>query len=356
MNTILTELAKTNPQGFSLLKVGDLVEGTVLEKSAKRLLVDLGKYSTGVVYRGELMNMREAARKLDVGDPIHGKVVAIDNEDGLVELSISEAGKQKAWAGVQELHEQGEPFTVKITGSNRGGLVADVNGLQAFLPISQLSGEHYPKSAEDDKTKIPGALEALVGSELKVKIIDVNPRTNKFIISEREATEVSAKELAKNYTVGQIIEGIISGVADFGAFVRFTDNPAVEGLIHVSELDHRVVENPKEVVKLDQAVKAKIIDIKDGKISLSLKVLKEDPWASAGDKYKEGQEIEGTVYAMNPFGALVNLEGGLQGQIHVTEFGGVDEMKRDLVQGKDYVFTVQSVKPEERRIVLKLKK
>lgn len=356
MNTILTDLVKSDPQHFSILKVGDLVEGRVLERSAKKLFVDLGKHGTGVVYRGELLNVRETVKNLNPGDPIHGKVIAVDNDDGYIELSLSEAGKQKAWAEVQELQEKDEPFTVKISGSNKGGLVADLNGVQAFLPISQLANEHYPKVAEEDKTKIAEALESLVGTELKVKIIDVNPRTSKLIISEREASEISTRELAKNYAVGQIIEGIVSGVADFGVFVRFTDNPAVEGLIHVSELDHRIIENPKEVVKVDEAVKAKIIDIKDGKISLSLKVLKEDPWEKAAETYTEGQEVNGTVYAFNPFGAVINLNGGLQGQIHVTEFGSVDEMKKHLAQGKEYTFTIQSLKPQERRIVLKLVK
>jgi ribosomal protein S1 len=355
-NNLITQLLKDDPAFFSTLKTGDLVEGKVLEKGSKMLTVDLGKFGTGAVYRGELQNAKELVKSLNIGDAVHAKVVNVDNEEGLVELSLSQADKQKAWADVQELKDKEEALTVKITGFNKGGLMTDIKGLMAFLPVSQLSSEHYPKVGAEDKGKILQALQLFVGQEFQVKIIDANPRTNKFIISERAANELSAKELAKNYSVGQIIEGVVSGVADFGIFLRFTDNPALEGFIHVSEIDYRIIDNPKEFVKVDEVIKAKITDIKDGRISLSLKVLKEDPWVKAEELFKEGQTVQGKVYIFNPFGAIVSLEGGLQGQVHVTDFGGVPEMKKVLTAGESYEFTVESVKPQERRIVLKLKK
>lgn len=349
------ELVKTETSAFGVLKVGDIVEGTLLEKGARRLLVDLGRHGVGVVYRGELMGARSAIKDLAPGAALHAKVVEVDNEEGYVELSIAEAGRQKAWAAVAELKEKGEPLTVKVVGANKGGLTTELEGLPAFIPVSQLAPEHYPRVVSEDKSEIGTALQTLVGTELTVKLIDANPRTGKLILSEREASEVSTRELVKNYTEGQVVEGIVSGIADFGVFVRFTDNPSVEGLIHVSELDYRMVENPKEVVKVDEAVKAKIVEIKDGKISLSLKALKEDPWTTAAERYPVGTEVRGMVYSTNPFGALVNFE-DLQGQIHVTEFGGIEEMKKHLVAGKSYVFVVQDVKPAERRVLLKLKK
>jgi small subunit ribosomal protein S1 len=349
------ELVKSEPAAFSVLKVGDLVEGALLEKGSRRLLVDLGRHGVGVVYRGELMGVRSAVKDLKPGDPLHAKVVALDNEEGYVELSIAEAGRQKAWVAVTELKEKGDPLTVKVTGANKGGLTAELEGLPAFVPVSQLAGEHYPRVISENKSEIGKALQALIGTELTVKIIDANPRTGKLILSEREAAEVSTRELMKNYAEGQVVEGIVSGIADFGVFIRFTDNPAVEGLIHVSELDHRVVENPKEVVKVDDVVKAKIVEIKDGKISLSLKALTADPWETAAERFPAGTEVKGTIYHTTPIGALVNFE-DLQGQIHVTEFGGAEEMKKHLTTGKSYTFVVHEVKPSERRVILKLKK
>ncbi len=350
------QILKTNHSFLPTLRAGDLVDGKVLEKGSAKLFVDLGKYGTGAVYRGELQNAREYIKNLNVGDAVHAKVIDIDNDEGLVELSLSEADKQKAWTDVQELKDKEEVLTIKASGFNKGGLMTDLKGLPAFLPVSQLSSEHYPKVDSEDRSKILQSLQLLVGVELKVRIIDVNPRTNKLIVSEKAADEMSARDLAKNYSVGQEVEGIVSGVADFGVFIRFTDNPAVEGFIHVSEIDWRIIDNPKEVLKVDDVVKAKIVDIKDGRISLSLRALKEDPWVNIGEYFKDGDEVEGTVYAFNQFGAVINLDHGFQGFIRVTEFGGVSEMKKEISQGERYSFIIENVRREERRINLKLKK
>ncbi|TSC52735.1 MAG: hypothetical protein LiPW41_105 [Parcubacteria group bacterium LiPW_41] len=353
---MLAQLVKTAPQLFSPLKVGDLVEGKIIEKSSNRLLVDLGKNGTGVVYRGELQNARDLVKSVECGGVINGKVVEIDNEEGYVELSLTEAGRQKAWLEIDELKGKDESFVVKPTGYNKGGLIVSVRGVGAFLPVSQLSQDHYPKIGVGDRTDIASALQKLVGEEITVKVIDANQRNGKLIVSEKEAVEVSSRELVKNYSVGQIVEVIVSGVADFGVFVKFVDNPAVEGLIHVSELDYRVVENPKEIVKIDEVIKAKITEIKDGKISLSLKVLKEDPWTTSVERYKEGATIRGTVYLFNAFGAVVNIDSETQGYVHVTDFGGADEMKKELSLQKEYTFVIDSIKTEEKRINLKLVK
>ncbi len=356
--TLISQIAKSNPLVFQVLKPGDLVEGKIAHKSSRLLIVDLGRHGTGAVYGGELQNSKSATKGLKEGDSIHGKVINPDNEEGYIELSLTEAGKQKSWTAITELKEKDEVITVKPTNANRGGLMVEIEGLMAFLPVSQLSNEHYPKveNPADDKNEIMQALQKLVGTELSVKIIDVNPRTNKFILSEREATQVSIKELAKNYTVGQVIEGIVSGIADFGVFVRFTDNPLVEGLVHISELDHRMVDNPKEIVNVDDTVTAKIIDLKDGKIALSIKALKTNPWDTVLENYKENEEVSGVIYSFNPFGAVASLDNDIQGYIHVSEFGSIEEMKKKLTLKERYTFTITSIKPQEKRITLKLKK
>lgn len=352
----LINLFKTKSQLVSILKPGDLVKGTVLAKEPRILYVDLGRYGTGAVYGSEIMNARSMVKNLNVGDPLSAKVVDVENDGGYVELSLSEAHSQKSWDEIKELKERDEVIAVKINGFNTGGLMTEIKGLSAFLPVSQLSNEHYPRVDNADKSKIGEELKKLVDAELKVKVIDLNPRTKKLIISEKEATEESVKTLLKNYEVGQAIDGIISGIADFGAFVKFADNPKIEGLIHLSELAHRLIESPKEVVKMDDLVKVKIIDIKDGRVFLSLKALQEDPWLKVEDKYKAGQIIKGLVYKFTPFGAFINLDKDIQGLIHVSEFGGVEEMKAKISLGESYDFLIDSVKPEEKRLILKLKK
>lgn len=353
ISNAVNQLAKIESSAFSVLKPGDIVEGEVLDTSAAMLMVDLGKHGTGVVYRGELQNARETVKDLSVGSKVHAKVVSIDNEDGYVELSLAEASKQKAWAEVSELAERGEVIKVKISGTNRGGALTEISGLQAFLPFSQFSSGRYTQSEEGSETTSAEQAEKLIGQEVSVKIVEVNPRARRLIVSERDAIETSGKEFIDNYEVGQIVEGIISGVADFGAFIKFTDNPAVEGMIHVSELDYRMVESPKEIVKVDDVVKAKITEIKDGKISLSLKALSEDPWDAVEKKYKEGQEIEGVVYSFTPFGAVVNFD-NVQGYVHITAFGSIEEMKKMLMPETAYRFIIENIEPEKRRISLKL--
>jgi len=191
---------------------------------------------------------------------------------------------------------------------------------------------------------------------LNVKIIDVNQRTNKIIVSEREVLSTNVKELLGAYTIGQDVTCIVSGVADFGVFVRFTDNPQIEGMIHISELDYKLIDNPKELVKVNDELKARIIDIKEGRVFLSLKALKTDPWLTIGDRFKTGETVQGRVYKFNPFGAVVALDDNFQGLVHISEFGGQEEMKKAISVGESYPFVIDAVKPDEKRIVLKVKK
>lgn len=359
METTFSDFVKNNPTIFRLPREGEVAEGVLIEKEPRRAYFDLGTLGIGMVYGREYLNAKETIKGLNPGDKVSAKIIEAQGEEGYVELSLGAAHEEKQWSDVRELKESGEVVTVKITGANSGGLMADINNLKAFLPVSQLSNEHYPRvsSGDNQKEAILKELRKFIGQELRVKVIDASPRSEKLIISEREITDLNVKELLKNYEVGAVVDGIISGVADFGAFVKFVDNPQIEGLIHISELDHRLIENPKEVVKVDEVVKVKIIDIKDGRVFLSLKALKPDPWATIGEKYKEGMEVVGKVKKFNPYGAFIDLGGGeIQGLIHVSEFGGTEEMKKAIELGKDYDFVITVVKPEEKRLLLKMKK
>src|SRR3989344_7026746 len=353
---MLTQLVKSELDVLKLPREGELVEGTLIAKGAKEAYFDLGTFGTGIVYGLEYLNAKAVIKELSVGGRTSVKIVSLDNKNGYIELSLAAAGKQKLWQQVKELKESGEIIKVKIGGSNSGGLTAVLCDLPAFLPVSQLSNENYPRVEDNNRQAIGEQLKKFVGQELSVKVIDCNQRVNKLIISEREITDQNVKEMLEKYSVGQVIDGIISGVADFGAFIRFADNPEIEGLIHISELDHKLIDNPKEIVKIDDAVKAKIIDIKDGRVSLSLKALKADPWATVEERYQGGNEAKGSVRRFNPFGAFVDLDKEIQGLIHVSEFGSIDEMKKELEVGKSYTFIINSLKPQEKRLLLKMKK
>lgn len=350
------EMIKSSPDLGAMLKEGDLVNSAFLRRAGRVVYFDLGRFGLGVIYGVELLNAKEILKDLKEGDIVSAKVVDVENEDGYVELSLAGAGRQKSWQAIKEIMEKGEDLPVKILGANSGGLLAEVNGLKAFLPVSQLSSEHYPRVDDGDKAKILGELRKFVGQELRVQILDANPRTDKLILSERQVTSQNTKEKLEKYHSGDIVEGIISGVADFGAFVKFVDDPEVEGLIHISELDYKLIENPKEVVKVNDQVRVKILDIRDGRVTLSLKALKADPWEGVAEKYQAGTDVEGRVARFNPFGAFVALDSEIQGLIHVSEFGGVEEMNQKIQEGKTYTFHIEAVKPQEKRIILKLKK
>ncbi len=358
VNPVLAQILKNDTLGADCPREGSVVEVTLIKKMPRQAFFDLGRFGTGIVCGLEFQNAKEIIDRLKEGERLPAKVTNLEGEGGYAELSLSEADKQRLWQQVKELQEAGEIVKAKIVGANLGGLIATLGNLdlKAFLPASQLSNEHYPKVADSDQQKIAEELKKYIGEEFNVKIIDVNPRNNKLIISEREILNANVKELLGNYTLGQVIDGLVSGIADFGVFVRFVDNPQIEGLIHISELDYQLIDNPKEVVKMNESVKAKIIEIRDGRVFLSLKALKPNPWDTIGDRYAVGQEVVGKVHKFNPFGAIVALDGGIQGVIHVSEFGGLEEMKKELVAGSQYQFIIDSIKPEEKRLTLKLKK
>ncbi len=209
---------------------------------------------------------------------------------------------------------------------------------------------------DGNKNKILEELKKFIGTTMEVRVLDFNAKGEKLILSEKEVTGESVRKSLEGYKEGDAVEVVVSGVADFGVFVRFVEDPNIEGLVHISEIDHKLIDSPKEVVKVGDALRAKIIELKDGKVSLSFKALKSNPWDEAEKLFTVDQEIEGIVTKFNPFGALVALGHELQGLIHISEFENVEQMKKDIEVGKTYTFVITSVKPTEKRIILKLKK
>ncbi len=352
---IIAQLIKTRPDILPILKKGEIVEAKLIEKTPKKVYFEISHVGTGIVYGREMINGREVVKSMEIGDTVSAKIVDPENKDGYIELSLTEADKQKAWTLIKDAQEKDEPIKVKIVGANSGGLLAELFDLRGFLPVSQLSTEHYPRTTENTKEQTTEELQKLVGQEFEVKILSINPRTNKLIISEKEVMSQSIKDLINQYKPGDSVTGIISGLANFGAFIRFADNPEVEGLIHISELGHKLIDSPKEIVLIGDMVKAQVIDIKDNKISLSLKALQEDPWKELDKKFKVKDVVLGQVYKFNPFGAFIKLNEDIVGLIHVSEFASPEEMRTKLTLNESYSFIIDAIKPEERRIILKLK-
>lgn len=346
-DTIKNTLLKTF---VKIPKVGDIVEGTIIGFDKNGLFVDLDSFKTGIVIPRELKERPEYLKQAKRGNKIAVKIIDMENEDGYVEVSLKEAGSERGWEDLKKIMEEKNTVEAKVLKANKGGLILDINGFQAFMPVSQLSSKNYPRVEGGDTQKILQALQKLVNQSLEVKIISLDPDEEKLIVSEKATQEKELKETIQKYKIGDVIEGIITGIVDFGAFVKF-DN--IEGLIHISELDYQLIEDPRDIIKIGDKIKAKIIEIDKNKISLSIKALKDNPWDGVKNKYKVGDVIEGKVTKFNPFGAFVQLDKYIHGLAHISEFGTEEKMNNTLRVGEKYRFEIVSIKPSEYRMALK---
>lgn len=388
VNSSMQSLAAKLPRAFNFPKTGDVIEGRVIKKSARTLYFDLGLWGIGIVYGIEFTNAQAIIKNLKVGDVTFAKILEVENEAGFRELSLAEAQSQKSWDLIRELKRNSKTVATKILSVNRGGLMVEISGLLGFLPVSQLSNEHYPRVESGDKNKILEELSKFIGADFNVRVLDFDSRDNKLIVSEKAAEEENLKQAINRHQVGDIVKGTISGLADWGAFIKWpapvgsesfneqsADEETLEGLIHISELDWQLIENPADFIKVGDEILAKIINITNDRISLSLKQLKEDPWKVASAFLEKGMIVEGLVRKYNSFGAFVEvacpqsadlpalsaqtgLAGGkneaLQGLCHISEFGSDEKMKQALEIAKKYQFKILAFSPEEHRMSLGL--
>src|SRR3989338_6162469 len=340
--------------------VGNIVEGRVVARDRAAIYLDLGNQGTGIIYGREFYSVKEVIKSLEIGDIVHAKIVELENDDGYRELSMQDATKDLGWQKIKELKDSGELVSVKITGVNKGGLLTTLNGMAAFLPVSQLSPENYPRVADADKTKILKELQKCIGRTLEVKVLDFLAVENKLILSEKAKAEQAIRKILENYKKEDMVDGLITGIADLGALKKFPATaPAaeqIEGLIHISELDWQLVANPAEVVAVGETVKAKIIDIHNNQVFLSLKALKENPWEAVQAQYKKGDSIKGKVISFSAFGAFVEVMPKIRGLCHISEFASAEEMQAALKIGESYTFEILAIEPKEHRMSLKLSK
>jgi small subunit ribosomal protein S1 len=316
--------------------------------------IDVAPFGTGLIYGREYMNARDILRKVNVGDSIDAKVVAAENEDGYIELSLKEARQALIWADAEAAVKNSTILSLEVKEANKGGLIIDWQGIQGFLPASQLSAEHYPRVSDGDKDKILTALNELVGKHLSVVMITADPKEHKLIFSEKGLQEKEEKgEKVNKYAIGNVVDGEVTGAVDFGIFVKL--EPGLEGLVHISELDWGLVEDTRALYKVGDRVQVKVIEVKDDKISLSIKQLKENPWVSAAKKYQKDQIVDAVVIKYNKHGALASIEEGVAGLVHVSEFETEDKLKGVLSLGNVYKFKITLFEPTEQKMTLSFK-
>jgi small subunit ribosomal protein S1 len=356
---MIKDIIKKTVEAINPLQVGATIEGKVVARDRSSLFIDLGIHGTGIIFGREFYAVKDVIKNLKIGDKVFSKIVEVENDDGYRELSLRDATKEIGWQRLRDLKDSGQILTVRITGVNKGGLLTALDGIQAFLPVSQLAPEHYPRVIDADKQKILKELQKFIGKTLEVKILDLLAQENKLILSEKAKSEEKTKAALKNYKKGDVVEGEITGIADFGAFVRFPAGgekaDQIEGLIHISELDWQLVENPAEVVKVGEVVSAQIIDINNNQVFLSLKSLKKNPWEEIEKQYKKGDVIKGKISKFSAFGAFVEIQPKIRGLCHISEFESKEKMEEQLKIGETYDFTVLLIEPKEHRMSLKLK-
>lgn len=333
-------------------KLEDIVEGPVIAIEKSAVYIDLAPFGTGIIYGREFIAVRDLVKKMSIGDTVKAKVVEVENEDGYTELSLKEAKQALLWSEAETAIKAKTVFELPIKEANKGGLIIDWQGVMGFLPASQLKAENYPRVEDSDKDKILTELKKLVGTKLAVTMISANPKEGKLIFSEKDSAPEERNEVVSKYSVGDELECEVTGIVDFGVFLKIEEG--LEGLVHISELDWGLVEDPRSLFKLKDTVKAKIIDIKDGKISLSIKALKDNPWNTLEKPLKKGDVIKGVVLKYNKHGALVSIKEGVAGLVHNSTFGSEEKLKEALEIGKLYSFTVTLFEPKEQRMTLVL--
>ncbi len=338
-------------------QIGDLVKGKIISIDRGEVRIDINGIIIGVVRGEELFGESKEFSDVKVGDEVEATVVEEENEYGEMELSFRVAGHKMVWDRMGELKKSGATMMAKVVQANKGGLMLQVDALSGFLPVSQLNPEHYPRVPGGDKNRILEHLRQFIGQDLKVRVFDVVPDEEKLILSEKIVWEEEQKNILDSYKVGDSVEGVISALTPFGAFMKFGDG--LEGLIHISEIVWQRIDHPKDVLNMGDKVKAQIIDLNKSKIYLSLKRLIDDPWKNVKDRYKVGQVVEGEIHKVEPFGLMIKLDNEIHGLAHISDL--TDKAPTDprafleeFKMGENRKFEIISMEPAEHRLGLKL--
>jgi small subunit ribosomal protein S1 len=331
------------------LTQGEVIVGKILVIRKHEVLVDLGAQGIGLVPRREV----GFSRALAIGDEVTASIVDSELDNGYALLSLRKAAKDRGWDEVMAKMESGEIIEVSPYDANRGGLLVEYDGVRGFLPVSQLSAEHYPRVGSSDKDEILQRLNVLIGKTLSVRILDCDRKANKLIFSEKEAIKDGLAARFEKLAIGDTVKGVVTGVVDFGVFVNVE---GIEGLVHISEISWERVNNPGDYVKVGDTIDAKIIAIDKDRLSLSIKQLSEDPWMTEVDQFKTGDKVEGTVTRITPFGAFVQISPAVEALVHVSELGEGSDIDPEKVftlnERKEFV--VLDIEKESRKISLSL--
>ncbi len=354
MDVDINKLLKDEGLTKTLLQVGKEVEGTVIGQDRTKIYLDLSPLGTGVIYKIDFQESPLAKNLKDflVGTIVNARVADIENEEGLIELSLKELSSEAAFEDLHKKLLAKEVTQGRVINANKGGLIVVVLGITGFLPSSQLAPEHYPRASSGESEEILKKLKLLVDQDLTLRLLSIDDSKETFVASEKLALEKNLQERLNKFKEGDEVEGEVTSITDFGAFIKFA--PGIEGLVHISELDWKLINHPSEVVKVGDKVKAKVIKIKNGEVSLSFRALKKDPWIEIEKEYKVGQVVKARVREHHPFGAFAFINDNIHGLVHISQFGSQKRMEKMLPVGEEFSLEITSMSPSEHRMGLKL--
>jgi small subunit ribosomal protein S1 len=343
---------------FRRLKTGDIVKGEIVSVSPTEVLVDVGAKSEGLVPAKELERLgREGLESLRVGDTVAVYVVRAEDREGNLILSIRRAEEESDWVRAQELFEESEAFQTQVAGFNKGGLIVRLGRLRGFVPASQLGSRHRGS----DKQQPEERWARLVGSDIQVKVIELNRRRKRLILSERAAMrqrrEARREELLDNLRPGEVRKGLVSSLAEFGAFV---DLGGADGLVHLSELSWNRSAKPQDILEVGQEVEVYVLNVDQERkrIGLSLKRLEPEPWTTVESRYYVGQLVEGVITRLTSFGAFALVSDEVEGLIHISELsdGRVNHPQEVVHEGEKHVMRIIRIDAKRRRMGLSLRR
>lgn len=345
-----------------VLHRGDVVDGAIAHLDRVEIMVNVGAKYEGIIPGREMRSLAEEEfSKLKVGDTLVLAVLDFD-VTGQVILSYDRARRERGWYTLQKSLEGGVVVEAQVTGYNRGGLLVTVDGVQGFLPHSQLAAAHRPPVPQTvpEGEERESSLAHLVGASMSLKVIEVDRRRQRAIFSERMVAQQMREErkskLLTDLREGEVRSGRVTGVQEFGAFV---DLGGAEGLIHISELSWEPVKAPSDVVQVGQEIKVYVmkVDQETKRISLSLRRTQTDPWGELVQKYQEGQLVQGTITRLTTFGAFARIEGDIEGLIHISELADryIRHPKEVVNEGDVHTLKVLRIEPERRRLALSLR-
>jgi small subunit ribosomal protein S1 len=343
---------------FRSIKRGDVVEGQIVRIDQDEILVDIGLKSEGVLSTKELPSAGYGSlSELSVGDDVLVYVMQPETPEGHAVVSIRRARLERQWRIAQEQYERGELLEAEVIDHNKGGLIVNLEGIRGFVPISQILNLKREDTADNAETQ--NKLQSMVGRRLQLKIIEINRNRNRLILSERLAVQEwrqrRREELLNELQVGEVRKGVVSNLANFGAFV---DLGGADGLVHISQLAWSRVNHPSEVLRVGQEVEVQVlsVDKEKKKIALSIKRAEVDPWTTVEQRYHPGQLVKGTITKIAPFGAFARIEDGVEGLIHLSELpAGMTDPKSALHEGQDVNVRILRIDAERRRLGLSVR-